>query len=102
MISNPFTALEQEMKMIQLELESLKNLLLNLSHFEQRVERLAPDTGGVALAMQVTGLARGTLYNLVSSRRIPHYKRNGRIWFCRQDLLDWIKAGKRLTVEELR
>ena len=58
-------------------------------------------TDGIELAVEVTGLAKGTVYNLVAERKIPHYKRGKRIYFNRQELLNWIREGKRLTKDEL-
>ena len=37
--------------------------------------------GGINLAVEVTGMAKQTIYNLVSKRLIPHAKRGDRIIF---------------------
>lgn len=53
------------------------------------------ETGGVALAEEITGLSRPRLYALVSAREIPHSKRGNRLYFNRSELLAWIKQGSR-------
>ncbi len=53
------------------------------------------ETGGVALAREVTGLSNARIYALVSAREIPHAKRGNRLFFNRTDLLNWINEGKR-------
>ncbi len=59
------------------------------------------DVGGIALAMTLTGLAKATIYSLVSSRKIPHSKRGKRLYFSRRELIEWITNGKRKTQAEI-
>ncbi len=61
----------------------------------------ADEIGGVDLAVEITGKARSTIYDLVHKRLIPHSKRGKQLYFSRKELLDWIKAGKRKTQSEL-
>jgi predicted DNA-binding transcriptional regulator AlpA len=102
MISNPIISLEQDIKLLQSQVESLKRLLLDF--LQARQSENVPSKNhatGIDLAMQVTGLAKGTIYNLVAARKIPHYKKNGRIFFFREELQDWIREGKRKSLDEL-
>jgi excisionase family DNA binding protein len=46
-------------------------------------------------------LAVPTLYGLVHRSSIPVYKRGKRLYFSEKELRDWIKSGRRLTVEEI-
>ena len=46
-------------------------------------------------------LAKQTLYQLVSKKAIPHYKRNKRLYFKRLELQEWIEEGKQVTQGEL-
>lgn len=57
--------------------------------------------GGIELAMQITGLAKSTIYNLVSDGRIPHMKRGKKLYFSRMELESWIADGKQKTLQEL-
>ena len=46
-------------------------------------------------------LAKQTLYGLTSERLIPYLKRGKRIYFKREELLNWINQGKMKTREEI-
>lgn len=59
------------------------------------------EIGGIDLAIELTGLAKPTIYSLCSERKIPHSKQGKRLYFSRQDLLEWIKNGKRKTQSEI-
>jgi len=59
------------------------------------------EIGGIHLAIEITGLAKPTIYGLVSERKIPHSKQGKRLYFSRQELLDWLKQGKRKTQAEI-
>lgn len=58
--------------------------------------------GGIELAAELTGLAKPTIYGLVSARQIPHSKRGKRLYFSRRELLEWLQAGKRKTQAEVK
>ena len=58
--------------------------------------------GGVELAMEITGKAKPTIYDLVHKRLIPHSKRGKQLYFSRRELLEWINSGKRKTVSEIQ
>lgn len=60
------------------------------------------EIGGINLAIEITGLARPTIYSLVSKRNIPHSKQGKRLYFSRQELTEWLKQGKRKTQAEIR
>jgi excisionase family DNA binding protein len=45
-------------------------------------------------AATFTGFAKSTIYSLVSSNSIPNYKKNGRLFFFRSELKDWIREGE--------
>ena len=46
-------------------------------------------------------LAKQTLYGLTSERLIPFLKRGKRIYFKREELLEWVNQGKMKTREEI-
>ena len=60
------------------------------------------EIGGIDLAIEITGLAKPTIYGLVSERKIPHSKQGKRLYFSRQELLEWLKQGKRKTQTEIK
>jgi excisionase family DNA binding protein len=59
------------------------------------------EIGGINLAIEITGLAKPTIYGLVSERKLPHSKRGKKLYFSRQELTDWLKQGKRKTNAEI-
>ena len=61
----------------------------------------ADEIGGIDLAIEITGLAKPTIYGLVSERKIPHSKQGKRLYFSRHELTEWIKNGKRKTQSEI-
>jgi len=79
---------------------AIRNELRN--YFEQQEEKEREDEiGGIELAIELTGLAKPTIYGLVSERKIPHSKRGKKLYFSRKELLEWLTTGKRKTQDEI-
>jgi predicted DNA-binding transcriptional regulator AlpA len=57
--------------------------------------------GGIELALQITGLAKPTIYGLVAQSKIPHMKRGKLLYFSKRELTDWIKQGRRKTAADI-
>ena len=94
-IQNPFETLCAQLSRIEaLVLELKTEIAGHKSTGEHNDE-------GVYLAMEVTGLAKKTIYNLVSRRKIPHYKKGGRLYFDKQELTEWKRSGKHLALNEI-
>lgn len=55
----------------------------------------------VEQASRFLHLAKQTLYGLTSERLIPFLKRGKRIYFKREELLNWVNQGKMKTREEI-
>jgi excisionase family DNA binding protein len=53
-------------------------------------------------AAKILNLAVPTVYGLVHYSAIPYYKRGQRLYFSEEELLAWIKAGRRSTVDEIK
>lgn len=51
-------------------------------------------------ASEFLGLAKPTIYGLVSKRKLPHFKRGMHLFFDIDALINWVKEGKRKTKEE--
>lgn len=72
------------------------------TYFEQQEEKEREDEiGGIELAIELTGLAKPTIYGLVSERKIPHSKRGKKLYFSRKELKEWLTNGKRKTQDEI-
>lgn len=52
-------------------------------------------------AAMLTGYTVKGLYNLTSEKRIPHYKKNGRLFFRKTELEAWMTDNKVLTEAEI-
>ncbi len=53
-------------------------------------------------AAKFLSLAVPTLYVKVSKRDIPFMKQGKRLYFSESELLEWIKAGRKKTVAEIK
>ena len=95
-ILNPFDILNTRLKRIE-------NLLTDFLNENQRNSIQSPTykSKTIELAVALTGLKKKTIYNLVYKRMIPHSKRGKRLYFDEEELTQWIKTGKRKTLEEL-
>lgn len=60
------------------------------------------EISGIEPAMNLTGLAKATIYSLTSKGEIPHSKKGKRLYFSKQELLAWIREGKRKTQSEIQ
>lgn len=59
------------------------------------------EIGGITLALEITGLAKPTIYGLVAQSKIPCMKRGKKLYFSRKELTQWIKEGKRKTITDI-
>lgn len=63
------------------------------NYFEKKDQE--NEIGGIDLAIELTGLAKPTIYGLASKRKIPHSKRGKKLYFSRKELLDWLTKDNR-------
>ncbi len=47
------------------------------------------------------GIAKATLYGKCSNLLIPHFKKGKKLYFDKAELLDWLKSGKRKTINDI-
>jgi predicted DNA-binding transcriptional regulator AlpA len=73
-----------------------------LSSYQIQLPTEDDDIGkGAGFASRITGKAVPTIYSLVATRKIPHSKKGGDLYFSRKELTEWLKDGKRKTQAEL-
>ena len=99
-ILNPFELIFDQLGRIESLLVEIKNLRSDIRLENHIVENVRNNS--IELAVQVTGLKKKTIYNLVNKRMIPHSKKGKRLYFDEHELNAWIRTGKRKTIEELR
>ncbi len=86
------------------ELGQLFHETLDRYFADKQIAAASPEPdeiGGVEMAMEITGKAKPTIYNYCSDNLIPHSKRGKKLYFSRNELTDWLRAGKRKTRSEL-
>lgn len=88
-----FNQLPQAVTMLLNEVSELKGLLKrqeeNKSN-QEPVEQLF----NVQQTANFLGLTSATIYSKVSRKELPFMKRNGRLYFSKQELLEYLKEGK--------
>ncbi len=84
----------------QLFREELENFFAEKRINEPKSE--SDEIGGIDLAIELTGLAKPTIYGLVSDSKIPVMKRGKKLYFSRREILDWLKQGRRKTQSEIQ
>lgn len=50
---------------------------------------------------ELLSLSVPTIYGLVSRGEVPHSKKGKRLYFSKQELLEWVKAGRKKTNAEI-
>jgi excisionase family DNA binding protein len=94
-MENPFVLIYQR-------LDSIECVLRELNARETKpIPRYKPDLLIIDEAVLLLNLAKSTIYNLVSCGKIPVMKKSKRLYFSRDELLDWLRSGKRKTVQEI-
>lgn len=80
------------------KLENIERLIAqkNIVNTKEQEEVL-----DIEQAAELLKLSKHTVYRLVSSSSLPVNKRGKRLYFSKQELTAWIKAGRRKTQTEI-
>jgi excisionase family DNA binding protein len=89
------------------ELEPIFKKWIKEAQTEQRAENPIKESQtekllNVQQAAEFLGLSVPTIYSKVSRNELPVMKRSKRLYFSNIELLAYLKAGKKLTGEELK
>ena len=76
------------------DVRQIKALLLENSTKEEGVSILTMEETSEFLHVK-----KPTLYSYVSKGLIPHHKRAGRLYFLKNELIDWVKAGNKRSFD---
>lgn len=75
---------------------------------EERFDRLqtatllaAKNVIAVEEAAMLTGYTVKGIYTLTSEKRIPHYKKNGKLYFKKDELEAWMTENRVMTQREI-
>lgn len=88
----------------QLDVAEIKNGYIKiLTQLQQRVKYSTEDKDPKTIdeIVKLTGYSKKTIYGYCQKNTIPHYKKNGRLFFFKSEIIDWIQSGKQKTVKEI-
>ena len=87
-----------------LKLEDVPNGVVEILKGQSKIEtQPEPDNPlNIDEVATLTGYTKPTLYSYCQKNIIPHNKKNGRLFFFRTDIINWIKQGKSKTLIELQ
>lgn len=88
----------------QLDVAEIKNGYLKiLDQLQQRVKTSTDDNDpkNIEEIAKLTGYTKKTIYGYCQKNTIPHYKKNGRLFFFKSEIVDWIQSGKQKTINEI-
>ncbi|RKD90055.1 helix-turn-helix domain-containing protein [Mangrovibacterium diazotrophicum] len=81
--------------------ENEKRLNLVLELLQQTQDTLPDELLDTDQASEFLKITKPTLYSKVSRGELPHMKRSKRLYFSKQELKEYLKAGKRLSNAEI-
>jgi excisionase family DNA binding protein len=94
-MNNPFETIDAR-------LSNIENLLLDLKHSTIEIQPEGDKLLTIKEAATLISLSVPTIYGLVAHAAIPVCKKGKRLYFSKQELTDWIKAGRKKTVTEIQ
>jgi predicted DNA-binding transcriptional regulator AlpA len=94
-MNNPFSEIDQRLTSIEGLLLELKS---DLSQPKPEARRIPLNIDRVS---ELSNLAKPTIYGLVSARKIPFAKQGKKLYFFEDEIIDWIRQGKRKTLVEI-
>ncbi len=93
-IQNPFEEISERLSRIE---HSLLDLQAAHSSIPPEVDKLK----NIKEAAEFLHLSVYTIYSKVSRGELPSMKKGKRLYFSTQDLTDYVKSGKKLTLTDI-
>jgi len=81
------------------EVKEMKSLLLKT---ETQQRNITNNLIGIKEVAKLTGLTVPTLYGYCQRNEIPYSKKGNRLFFFEEEIISWIKTGKRKTLSEIQ
>ena len=85
-MQNPFEAINQR-------LSTIESLLSDI-HGLNKTDNSGNEILSIQQAMELTHLAKQTIYGLVSSKRIPFFKKGKKLYFKKDEVLEWLESER--------
>lgn len=77
------------------ELIEQNKLILKSLHEASTAEKQYEEVLTLSKICELLDLKRQTIYTYVSKSQIPYHKKAGKLYFFRQEIMQWIKTGNR-------
>lgn len=74
--------------------------IIRQEHKPQVIENEIPEIFGVENLQKLTGYSKATIYAKTSRNELPHFKRDGRLFFQREAIMNWLTAKPVATLDE--
>lgn len=88
--------------------EAVSELLDKVGHIEQYLKEIGikpneKEEGLLTIteAGKLLSLSKNTIYKMVQKRMLPYSKRGKKLYFLKDELVAWVKGGKKKTEAEL-
>ncbi|MBF2024615.1 helix-turn-helix domain-containing protein [Flavobacterium psychrophilum] len=81
---------------LQTSFERVENLLL-----QKETPQPEDEIFDVNEVVSFTGFSKPTIYGYCQKREIPHYKKGGKTFFFKSEIIKWLKEDKQKTLKEL-
>lgn len=85
-----------------MEETTLQDLSDKLDHIAELTLIGSKTVLNIEEAALFTGLSVGHIYRLTSGKKIPHFKKQRKLYFKKADLEEWMLESKILTEAEIR
>ncbi|HET6556032.1 MAG TPA: helix-turn-helix domain-containing protein [Prolixibacteraceae bacterium] len=59
-----------------------------------------PEIFGIEILQKLTGYSKASIYSKTSKNEIPHFKRDGRLFFRKDEIMQWLTANRVITKTE--
>lgn len=83
------------------DLKKGQSEILALLSNKAKPEPEADNPQNIDEVAKLTGYTKPTLYGYCQNNAIPYHKKNGRLFFFKSEIIDWIRTGKQKTLKEL-
>lgn len=80
---------------------TLEDIAKRLDRLETLTALSAKDVLDINDTAMLTGYSVKYLRQLISKRDIPHYRRGNRLYFCREEVEDWMMGERIPTRKEI-
>jgi excisionase family DNA binding protein len=93
-MENPFEILMQR-------LDNIERLLYEIKQQKEATNTVAKEIMNLSELAEYLGLTKATIYNMTSTRKIPHFKKSKKIYFKTSEINEWMSKGKIKTDDEI-